>query len=188
MKAGSDADYVVRVLERGWFEPEEQESLYEGMYTFDLNQVVAVAFVPRVTPEGPSWLTAGFPGNRAHFTIPEQVRILEVLTTPYSVTPDDERAGTVQQLDWPFEWPPENGLFTPPDEPPPTRTVFFITTDEFDRLSTDLAALFDIAGDVQSMVRHSEVADHEAVRFVDQRILDSPWLQPEHAASVGRTG
>lgn len=180
MKVGSDANYVVRVLERGWFEPEEQESLYQGMYRFDLNQVVTVAFIPRVTPEGPPWSDEGFPGDRAHFTTPEQVRTVEVLTAPYSVTPDDERAGTVQQL----EGPPEGPIR--PDDAPPVQTVFFVTTEEFDRLSADLASLFDIAGEVQSMVRHSEVADHEAVRFVDRRILDSPWLQPQHAASVGR--
>ena len=53
-------------------------------------------------------------------------------------------------------------------------------------LSADLAALTQIAGKLQSTVRHSAVADHEAVRFIDERILKSPWLKPYHAEAVGR--
>src|SRR4051812_41353284 len=114
MKVGSDANYVVRVLKRGWGEPLEQLPLYEGMYSFDLNQVVEVAFVPRVTPEGPPWSLDGLPDDIADFTEPEQVRLMEVMHTSYSVTPDDDRAGTVQQIDWPYAWPPEDDFLLPP--------------------------------------------------------------------------
>jgi hypothetical protein len=188
MKVGSEADYVVRVVKTGWGEPLEQLPLYEGMYSFTLNQVVEVLFLPRVTPDGPPWSLDDLPHDVADFTTPEQIRVLEISHTPYSVTPDDERADTAHQIHWQGVWPPEDDFLTPSNSPPPVFTVFFITDDEFTRLSTDLEELTHIAGQVQSTVRHSEVADHEAVRFVDQRILDSPWLRPRHAASVGRTG
>jgi hypothetical protein len=188
MKVGSDADYVLRIREESWDVRNELIPLYKGIYTFDLNQVVHVIFLPRVTAAGPPWSTDGLPRDAADFTTQEHARLLDVLTTQYSVTPDNERAGTVQQLDWPFPWPPENISVSPRDYSPPIQTVFFVTTDEFNRLSADLEDLTEIAGDIHSMVRHSEVADHKAVRFVDERILDSPWLQPEHAASIGRTG
>jgi hypothetical protein len=188
MKVGSDADYVVRVVKTGWGEPLEQLPLYEGMYSFTLNQVVEVLFLPRVTPDGPPWSLDDLPDDVADFTTPEQIRMLEISHASYSVTPDDERAGTVMQIAWPYEWPPEGNILTPPDEPPPVFTVYFVSLDEFTRLSSDLEDLTHVAGNVHSMVRHSKVADHEAVRFIDQRILDSSWLRPRHAASVGRTG
>ncbi|WP_221326270.1 hypothetical protein [Actinoplanes sp. L3-i22] len=61
-----------------------------------------------------------------------------------------------------------------------------MTPEEFDRLAADLAELTAIAGSVPSTVRRDEVAGHEAVHFVEQRVLGSPWLTAEHARAVGR--
>ena len=185
MKVGSDPNYVVRVFEKGWDVNPKLAHLYEGMYSFDLNRVVSISFIPRVTAAGPPWSADGLPDDVAEFTTPEQAHLLEILSQPYSVTPDDERAGTVEQLPWMFDWPDPDDSFTPADEPPPTPIVFFVSTEEFDRLSADLAALTDIAGTVQSMVRHAEVADHEAIRFIDERII--PLLSPFDAGSIGLT-
>ena len=186
MKVGSDANYNVRVFPRGWGEPEGRRPLYDGMYTFGLNQVVEVAFIPRVSAAGPPWSIDDLPAEIEEFITPEQVRILEVLTAAYSVTPDEDRAGTVEQVEWPFEWPPDYDLFYEPGDPKPTPTVFFVTDEEWARLAADLEALTEIAGSVHSTVRRDKVADHEAITFIDRRILDSPWLTANDAASVGR--
>ena len=185
MKVGSDADYVVRVWRRARDEDPAKAPLYEGMFGFDLNHVVPIFFVPRVTLAGPPWSADGLPGDVDDFTTGEQARLLEVLSKGYSVTPDDERAGTMQRLPWLFEWPPADDDFWPADEPKPTPTVFFVSTEEFDRLSADLSELTRIAGGVQSLVRHAEVAEHEAVRFIDRRII--PALDPVDALSAGQT-
>jgi len=185
MKVGSDANYVVRVWRRGQDEDPEKASLYEGMFALDLNHVVPIFFVPRVTAAGPPWSPDGLPDDVDDFTTREQVRLLEVLSKGYSVTPDDTRAGTMERLPWLFEWPPSDNDFWSADEPPPTPTVFFVSTEEFDRLSADLSGLTSVAGSVQSTVRHSQVADHEVVRFIDQRII--PALNPFDAVSAGQT-
>ena len=52
MKFGSDVNYNVRVRKRRWEEPVEKQTLYAGMYTFALNQVVRVSFVPRLLQPG----------------------------------------------------------------------------------------------------------------------------------------
>jgi len=184
MKVGSDANYVVRVWRRARDEDLEKAPLYEGMFCFDLNHVVPIFFIPRVTAAGPPWSPDGLPDDFDDFTTSEQVRLLEVLSKGYSVTPNDERAGTMERLAWLFEWPPPDDDFWSADEPPPTPTVFFVSTEEYDRLSADLSELTEIAGSVQSLVRHAEVADHEAVRFIDQRII--PALDPFDAMSAGQ--
>jgi hypothetical protein len=185
MKVGSDANYNVRVRRREWEEPTEQEPLYEGIYTFEVNQAVQVSFVPRVTAGGPPWSSAGLPDDMADFTTAEQARLLEVLTGMYAVTPDDARAGTEEQLPWLFPWPDSEDTLARPGDPPPSPTVFFVSTAEFGRLVADLEVLTDIAGRVQSMIRRAAVADHEAVQFIDQRVLRSPLMKRYDAAAAG---
>ncbi|MCI4065025.1 hypothetical protein MRQ36_21655 [Micromonospora sp. R77] len=177
MKIGTPANYYVRVRARSWDEEPEQAALYEGMYSFDLNQLVWVSFVPAVTIPRP-WSLGDLPGDISEFTTSEQVRVYELLGTAYSVTPDETRAGTEEQFDWPYDW--DAPL------PPPHPTVFYVTPEEFDRLSADLDALSEIAGNVHSVVRRSEVLDHEVVRFIERRILDSPLFSPPNARSIGR--
>jgi hypothetical protein len=177
VKVGSSANYNVRVRPRYWDEEPEQAALYEGMYIFDLNQVVSVSFVPAVATPRP-WSLDDLPTDLADFTTAEQVRILDLLTTNYSVTPDPERTGTEEQFDWPYDW--DDPL------PPPRPTVFYVTSQEFARLSADLQALSEIAGKVHSTVRREQVADHEVVRFIESRILDSPLLSPDSARAIGR--
>ncbi|MCI4065026.1 hypothetical protein MRQ36_21660 [Micromonospora sp. R77] len=177
MKIGNPANYYVRVRARSWDEDPEQAALYAGMYAFDLNQLVRVSFVPVVTAPRP-WSLDHLPADITEFTTPQQARVHELLLTDYSVTPDDERAGTAEQFDWPFDWT------DPATRPRPT--VFYATSDEFDRLSADLEKLSDFAGELHSLVQRSEVLDHEVVRFIERRILDSGLLTPDSANSIGR--
>jgi hypothetical protein len=177
MKIGNPANYYVRVRARGWDEEPEQAELYEGMYAVDLNQLVRVSFVPAVTAARP-WSLDNLPADIADFTTAQQARLHEVLLTDHSVTPDETRAGTEEQFDWPFDWDASS--------PPPRPTVFYVTSEEFARLSADLEDLTDIAGKLHSFVRRDEVADREVVRFIEHRILDSPLLSPRSAQMIGR--
>jgi hypothetical protein len=177
MKVGSSANYNVRVRARSWDEPAEQAELYDDLYIFDLNQVVSVSFVPGPAAPRP-WSVDDLPADIADFTTADQVRLLELLTAPYSVVPDQARAGTEEQFAWPLDWPG-------PDEPP-RPTVFYVTPEQFARYSADLETLSEIAGNVHSVVRRADVADHDVVRFIEDRILESPLLTPESARAVGR--
>lgn len=179
MKMGSSTNYTVRVRRRDWDEPPEQAAIYGDIYTFDLNQVVSVSFVPAPGSPRP-WSVDDLPADIADFTTADQARILEILTAAYSVTPDAERAGTQERFPWPFDWPHS-------DEPEPRPTTFYVSPDEFVRYVADLDTLAEIAGSVQSLRRRAEVVDHAAVRFVEDRILNSPLLAPLHARAVGRT-
>ena len=175
MKVGSSANYNVRVRARAWDETAEQAALYDGIYTVDLNEVVSISFVPDAARP---WSVDDLPADIADFTTAAQVRVLELLSAPYSVTPDHGRAGTQEQLDWPFDWPD-------PGEPP-RPTIFYVSPDEFARYAADLDALSRIAGSVHSVVRRIDVADHDVVRFIESRILESPLLTPASAGALGR--
>lgn len=179
MKVGSDANYNVRIRARAWEEdPGESERLYAGMWTFDLNQVVSVSFVPDLTAVPRPWSVDALPDDIDDFTQAWQVRLVEVLTTSYSVTPDPERAGAEEQFPWP--WPGDDG------RPMPPCTVFYVTPEEFERLAADLAELSQVAGNVHSTVRRDEITDHEVVAFVERRVLGSPLFTADHARAVGR--
>ncbi|WP_433412948.1 hypothetical protein ACQP1V_27300 [Microtetraspora malaysiensis] len=52
--------------------------------------------------------------------------------------------------------------------------------------SGELEELSDTAGRLHSFVRRSDVTEHEVVRFIERRILDSPLLTPGSARSIGR--
>ena len=177
MKVGSSPNYHVRVRARSWDEPAEKAELYDGLYTVDLNEVVSLSFVPSPAAARP-WSVHDLPADIADFTSADQVRLFELLTSPYSVVPDQARAGTEEQFDWPFDWP-DTGT-------PPRPTIFYVTPEAFAGLAADLDALSDIAGNVHSVVRRADVVDHGVVRFIEDRILSSPLLTPESAHAVGR--
>jgi len=177
VKIGNSPNYNVRVRARAWDEDPERADLYDGIYTFDLNQVVSISFVPDPTAARP-WSVKDLPADTADVTTATQARLLELLTAHYSVTPDPTRPGTDERLDWPFDWPD-------PGEPPHP-TIFYVTPEEFAHLSADLDTLSKVAGNVHSVIRRAELADHDAVRFVDNRILTSPLLSPDSAHALGR--
>jgi hypothetical protein len=177
MKVGSSANYHVRVRARSWDESGEQAALYDDMYTFELNQVVSVSFVPDPAVPRP-WSMEGLPVDVADLTTAEQARLLELLTAPYSVTPDQARAGTEEQSAWPFDWPDASE--------PPRPTIFYVTPEEFARYAADLDALSEIAGNVHSVVRRADVADHDVIRFIEDRMLESTLLTLQSARAVGR--
>jgi hypothetical protein len=179
MKAGFSANYNVRIRACEWDEPPERAPLYTGMYTFDLNQVVSVLFVPDLTDVGPPWSPAGLPEDPAEVRTPQQARLLELLGASYAVTPNQALAGTEERFTWPFEWPYA-------DDPIPRCTVFYVTLEEFDRYAADLDHLSELAGNIHSGVRRAQVLEHDVVRFMERRILDSSWLTPMDARAVGR--
>lgn len=174
MKIGNPSNYYVRVRSASWEEPDDVAPLYEGIYSIDLNHGMAVQFVPDVAAMAPPWSGAGLPHPSA-FTTTAQARILHVLMSSYAVTPNAARAGTEERFTW--SWT---------DEVREPTTVFYVTADEFARYAGDLEDLSEIAGGLYSPIRRSDVVDRPAVRFIEDRILASSWLEPSDAASIGR--
>jgi hypothetical protein len=178
MKIGSPANYYVRVRFAGWEDTAERAALYRGVYTVTLNMGPEFAFVDDLTKVGPPWLESSLPPEaNGELVDPEMVRLLALLESWYTVTPNAELAGRTDRfaLPWGFE-DRQQGV------------VFYTSPAEFAVLLDDLAALADTpAANVHSVVRHDDVPDHPVIRFIEDRVLTSPWLHPRDLQSVGRT-
>jgi hypothetical protein len=109
--------------------------------------------------------------------VPDDARLFTALTTAYTVTPNERLAGTDEGFVW-----------RTPDVPEDLRrAVFYVTPAEFARYVGDVAAMSETLGGLRTFVRVDGLRDHEVIRFVEHRILDSPFLRPEQAAMLERS-
>ncbi|BCY06433.1 hypothetical protein [Actinoplanes sp. L3-i22] len=170
VKIGNSSNYTVQVFPDEWEAEEPAEAaLRENIFSVALNLHGFVKFVPAM-PDEPPPLAAERPPREDEFTTAEEVGWCELIHSPYSITPDDTRAGTIRDV----------GI---PDEP---ATVFYVTGEQFAGFVAELWELAEIASDSNPSVRRDEVLDRSVIRFIDERILTSDRLSPQHAASLGR--
>ncbi|GIF04466.1 hypothetical protein [Actinoplanes siamensis] len=181
MKIGTPANYYVRAMFSGWDYPPEEAHLHEGCWTVDLNHGMTVAFIDGLDHLGPPWVEASLPPEEdGDLQDPDMVRLLTLLQSTYTVTPNDELAGGVDRF--PLPWPTEDRV---------QGVVFYLTRAEFAPLLDDIKALSETnAGSVQSTVRRDEVLDHPVIRFIEERVLTSRWLTPRdaHVAGLSASG
>ncbi|GIE84738.1 hypothetical protein [Actinoplanes regularis] len=172
VKIGNPANYTVQVFPDEWeAESPEEEARFAGIFSVALNLHGLITFVPGV-PADPPPLAAARPPREDEFTTAAEVRWCELLNSPYSVTPDDTRAGTVGEVG--------------SEESP--ATVFYVTGEEFAAFTTELWELAEIASGGNPRVRRDELLDRAVIRFIEDRVVGSGRLRPEHAASLGRAG
>jgi hypothetical protein len=176
VKIGNPRNYYVRVTRAAWDDPEDDPLPYEGIFRVSLNDVVVVTFVPDLSDSGPPWTGAGVPTPGTEPATPAQARLLEILTSAYSVTPNARLAGRSEQFAW------SAGAV-----PALPSTVFYVAPGDFDRWAEELDALTADAGGLHSPVRRDDVLDTSVMQFVDRQVLGSPLLDPISAGAVGRS-
>ncbi|WP_189334777.1 hypothetical protein [Actinoplanes ianthinogenes] len=141
-----------------------------------LNMLPEIAFVDDLGHLGPPWRESALPPEEAGDLVDaDMVRLLTLLQSRYTVTPNDALAGQTDRfaLPWGFDDRQEG-------------VVFYTDRAEFAVLLDDLAALADTeAGNVHSTVRRDAVRDHPVIRFIEDRVLKSPLLHPMDAQSAG---
>jgi hypothetical protein len=176
VKITPSADYYVGVELREWEAEESAKPLYAGIIEVLLHYAVPIVFIPDVSTVTPPWDAPVDPPPLDERTPPEQVRLYEALTSIYGVTPNDSRAGTEERFVWP---PGADPRFS-------TSTIFFVTAAQFAKYSNDLVQLSEFATGLRSFTRLSELPRYDVLDFLEDRVLASPWLNPLHAASLGR--
>jgi hypothetical protein len=169
MKVSPTPDYTVRVRRMEYEVPTDNATLYRGTFEVALNQYVTIRFVPDVSSFAPPWDARVLPENIDTIETTELARVAAVLLSSYAVTPNDTLAGTEEQIGW---HSPD-----PLDEP---GFVYYVKAEEFARFSADLDALTEIAHNLHSRVRVSDLRDREVVAFIERRIVASPLLKPRH--------
>jgi hypothetical protein len=176
VKVGPSANYYVRVRPAAWEDPDGDPALFAGIFHVDLQYLVGITFVPDVSDLAPPWTGASLPPSDEPVRTAGEARLSEALSSRYLVTPHPTLAGTTEQFSWSFDGPA--------DEP---KTVFFVPPPEFDRYLGELDELSEEAGGVHSTVKVDDIRDrYEVIRFIERRILDSPFLLRQHAAMLER--
>lgn len=169
MKIGNLPNYIVQVFPDAWNESPERAPLCEGIFTVVLNIAMHVHFVPEVDHTAPPWPADQEPPED-ELTTPAQVRWYELVTGTYSVTPNAGRAGRTERI----------GPLDPPS------TVFYVTPDEFAAFTRELAELAELTGSISDSLHRDDVIDRSVIRFIDEQVLESPFLERVHAELVGQ--
>jgi hypothetical protein len=176
MKVSPKADFPIQVIP----EVEEREGLveglFEGIFRAVLNHTVDVVFVPDVSAVAPPWDYHTLPGSLDGLTTVEQARIVTAFTSPYLVTPNVELAGTVERVEWSADGEPEGSQ----------SVVFYVMPAEFDRYAAELERLSELVFSKWPKERASDLRRFEVVLFLERKVVDSGWLDPEDAAMLGR--
>jgi hypothetical protein len=177
MKPGLNADYPIQVYPLSWDEAPAVAPLYDGVFGMILNFLVEIVFVPDVSAAAPPWDGHQLPANVDEVSTAEQARLAAALVANYAVTPNEARAGEVER----FRWPADEGARA-------DVVMRYVSPAEFARYSADLDHLSTIVSGTQSETPVSELRDYEVVRFVEREVVAAAWLQPGHAAMLGRGG
>jgi hypothetical protein len=181
MKVGPRADYPVQVITEERYEDDPTIGpLYRGIYRVALNHLVAVLFVPETGVGAPNWDYRQLSEKLDAITIVEDARLASVLDASYSVTPNDARAGSEDRLEWPAKDTPVGHFDSS------TGVTFYVTNADFARYAADLERLNEIVSDAWENEPVSRLRDYEVIRFIEERIVASPWLRPSHAMMLGR--
>lgn len=175
MKPGPNADYPVQVYPLSWDEAPAVAPLYHGVSGMILNFLVEIVFVPDVSAAAPPWDGRQLPANLDEVSTAEQARLAAALVANYAVTPNEARAGDVERFRWPADGEPRADV-----------VVRYVSQAEFARYSADLDNLSTIVSGIHPETPVSELRDYEVVRFVERDVVAAAWLQPGHAALLGR--
>jgi hypothetical protein len=181
MKVSPKADYPVQVITEENYEDDPSTGpLYRGIFRVVLNHMVAVLFVPETGVGAPNWDYRQLSAELDAVTTIEDARLATVLDATYSVTPNDARAGTEDRLEWPAQDTPVGHFESS------TGVIFYVTNSDFARYTADLQRLEGIVSDAWENEPVSRLRDYEVIRFIEERIVASLWLEPYDAMMLGQ--
>jgi hypothetical protein len=181
LKVSPKADYPVQVITEERYEDDPRTGpLYRGIFRVVLNHMVAVLFVPETGVGAPNWDYQHLSEKLDAITTVEDARLASVLGASYSVTPNDARAGTEDRLEWPAQDTPVGHFDSS------TGVIFYVTNPDFARYAADLERLNGIVFDAWENEPVSRLRDYGVIRFIEERIVASPWLGPSDARMLGR--
>jgi hypothetical protein len=146
VKIGNPANYYVQVWPAWWDEPDDTAALMQDMFEVVLNMTGRVVFVPSFADVPRPW----HPDGDEPTTV-EEARIELALSRRLTVTPDDTRAGHLEELG--------------------KTTLFYVTEADFAAYRTELHELVKSAATTNPRVRHDDVAGLAVIRLIDDRVL-----------------
>ncbi len=143
-------------------------ALFAGVYNVTLNHAETVMFIPTIVrdPEWPPALPNDVDSPRSR----KEALRFAIALSPFSVTPDETRAGTRE-------------TFT--IDPGSPNVIFYVSRAEFALLSQELESLADQFKGIHDALPVSKIPDHLAHLLLD-RILPSGHLSERTLRLLGR--
>jgi len=165
MKISPRSNYPVGVRPMSVEVPADVAGLYEGIYEVTLNGVVDIVFCPSLTDVAPPFRDELLPRDVDEITTVTQARLVSILFSPYSVTPNDSRSGGHERL-------PGKGV------------VFYVTESEFTCFAAELRELSERLGGRYPDRTVADLAGHAVIQFVRETVIPSPALRPADRAML----
>jgi hypothetical protein len=184
-KLTNEADFRIYVHPERWEYEAPEAEFFDGIYSVALNSHVRLSFVPDVSEICPPWSRDVLPDE--HISSERDARLVQILTTRYSVTPNARLAGTDEVIQLASGNPPP-GLDPVGAElsGPRYGTVWYVAPDDWQPLMDELEHLMEEAySDVHS-VRFSQIAETRLARFLEERFLPSGKLSAMHLEVLRR--
>jgi len=180
MQIRPDYDFPIKVSLQLWEEADETSLLYAGIIFIILNGMPSVTFVPRTRRTPANWPPT-LPDSLGDIKTAEEARLVTLGMARYTVTPDEERAGTEEVLLHPGYEVPESGGYIDPSH----SVVFFTTLDEYEGL-TDEALELSLRARGQLGVPVSEIEGTKLAQFLLTRVIASPHVHQADRRMLGR--
>ena len=165
MKVTPRSNYPVGVRPMSVEVPADVAGLYEGIYEITLNNVVSIVFCPLLTDVAPPFQDELLLRDVDQITTAIQARLVSILFSRYSVTPNDSLSGGHERLS-------EKGV------------VFYVTESEFTCFTDELRQLSERLGALHPDGTVADLADHAVIRFVREIVIPSPAFGPADRAML----
>jgi hypothetical protein len=163
MKISPRSDYPVGVRPMSVEMPAGVAGLYEGIYEVTLNNVVDIVFCPSLADVAPPFRDELLPRDVDEITTVAQARLVSILFSPYSVTPNDPRNGGHERL-------PGKGV------------VFYVSESEFSIFTAELRELSERSGGLHPDRTVTDLTDRAVIRFLRETVIPSPEFRPADRA------
>jgi hypothetical protein len=160
-------DFPVNVWADSNEHPSPINELYRDVYTATLNHTVSIEFVPAFqrAPWPPE-----LPNDVDEVASKDEARRTAVALAHYAVTPDAQRAGEFEAF----------------DRAGSQSVIFYVSLEEFERLTNELRSLSDRFEGVHDSIPISELGVSALQTLVLERIIPSGQLSPRDLAMLGR--
>lgn len=181
MKYGFPRDFAVRVRKQEHDEELSVAKFYRGIFSVTLNFLVEIMFIPEFSRQAERW-SLDIPDNVDVVHSTQQARLFTAALSEIIVTPDQSRAG--QEELYPLAPP----LPPIPDVYAKKGVIFYVTPQQFPRISAELAHIAEQTSSVHDFLPLSQLHHLKCTQVILNRIMTSIHFSEKNLRIIGRSG
>jgi hypothetical protein len=173
MKPSPHYDFSISVRNQTCEEEPEVAALYQGIFDVILNHTVSIMFIPKIVINSQNWPPV-LPENVDDISTEIEARLITVGLSRYTVTPNLLLAGKEEIIPQTDSDYCQSGV------------VFFVTPEEFNIFSMELAILAEQIPSLHSSKKASELQDLNFIKFILSHIIPSKYFAEQDLQILGR--